>query len=179
MRIMPCRVVCYYKFNVKSGSKKMREGGLGIWNGSIHLLFLLVSKCAGRKKARQERLISKKRNYFIPDQTVKPLSPFGLVQLAVYCIHQWRYGRPICACSFTFLPQRAFSERKTPFISDSHYRCMFLPVSFVKKAHVRSWTRFSIPEVSFCIVVCQRVSEENESWKRPLFWFALSRETGP
>lgn len=30
MRIVPRRVVCYYKFNVKSGSKKMREGGLDI-----------------------------------------------------------------------------------------------------------------------------------------------------
>lgn len=49
MSIVPCRVVCYYKFNVKSGSKKMREGGLGISNGSICLLFLLVSKCAKRK----------------------------------------------------------------------------------------------------------------------------------
>lgn len=29
MRIVPCRVVCYYKFNVKSGWQKMRvvEGG--------------------------------------------------------------------------------------------------------------------------------------------------------
>lgn len=86
MRIVPCRVVCYYKFNVKSGWQKMRvvEGGrLSIWNGSIHLPFLLVSKCVQRKgKARWGKLISKKRNHFIADHTVKHISPLGLVQAA-------------------------------------------------------------------------------------------------
>lgn len=69
MRIVPCRVVCYYKFNVKSGSKKMREGGLSIWNGSIHLPFLLVSKCAQRKgksKARKADLKEEKSFYTRP-----------------------------------------------------------------------------------------------------------------
>lgn len=58
MRMVPRRVVCYYKFNAKSWWKKMREGGFSIWNGSIHLPFLLVSKCAQsrrwRKKQRNE-----------------------------------------------------------------------------------------------------------------------------
>lgn len=60
------------------------EGGrLSIWNGSIHLPFLLVSKCVQRKgKARWGKLISKKRNHFIADHTVKHISPLGLVQAA-------------------------------------------------------------------------------------------------
>lgn len=49
VRSVPRRVACYYKFNVKSGSKKMREGGFSMWNGNIHLPFLLVSKCAQRE----------------------------------------------------------------------------------------------------------------------------------
>lgn len=62
-----------------------RRGGgrLSIWNGSIHLPFLLVSKCVQWKgKARWGKLISKKRNHFIADHTVKHISPLGLVQAA-------------------------------------------------------------------------------------------------
>ena len=33
----------------------MREGCLGIWNGSIHLPFLLVSKCALRTRKSKAR----------------------------------------------------------------------------------------------------------------------------
>ena len=41
-----------------------------------------------KEKARGEKLISKKRNYFIPDHTVKPIKPFGLVQLVIlgFCL---------------------------------------------------------------------------------------------
>lgn len=57
-----------------------RGGG---WNGSIHLPFLLVSKCVQRKgKARWGKLISKRRNHFIADHTGKHISPLGLVQAA-------------------------------------------------------------------------------------------------
>lgn len=54
MRMVPRRVVCYYKFNAKSWWKKMREGGFSIWNGSIHLPFLLVSKCAQSRRRRKK-----------------------------------------------------------------------------------------------------------------------------
>lgn len=37
----------------------------------------------GNEKTWREKLIWKKRNHFIPDHTVKPISPFGLVQLPI------------------------------------------------------------------------------------------------
>lgn len=43
MRIVPCRVVCYYKFNVKSGWQKMRvveEGGGGSASEMEAFIFL-------------------------------------------------------------------------------------------------------------------------------------------
>lgn len=151
MRIVPCRVVCYYKFNVKSWSKKMREGGLGIWNGSIHLPFLLVSKCAQRKRKK-----SKARKADPEEEESFYTRPQGEAYFTLWSgtsgyprllfIHQWRYGRPIlCACGFTFLLPVLFLRGKLYLFLTVIYRCTFLRVSFVMKAHVWSWTRFSIP----------------------------------
>lgn len=87
MRTVPCRVACYYKFNVKSWSEEMREGGLGIRNGSIHLPFSVgqqmrsKGKGGGRKGASGEKLIVKERNHFTAGHVAaKPISPFGLAQ---------------------------------------------------------------------------------------------------
>lgn len=93
-----------------------------------------------RKKAQREKLISKKRNHFIPDHTIKPISPFGLVQVAIlgFCLLQssveiWKTD--LMRLWLRMSAPRTLSLRKTLFIFDSHLQT-FLPVSFVKKAHV-------------------------------------------
>lgn len=188
MRIVPRRVVCYYKFNVKSWSKKMREGGFGIWNGSIHLPFLLVSKCAQRrrekKKTTQWKLSSKGKNHFIPGNTAKnislPVCSWWLCWARLYCIYWWRYERAIlCTHKFTFLLS---SERENSiWFLTVIYRCAF----FFSLHHSR-WKlvcdhgqHFPFLKCLLLLLPCQFVSEENDSWKTPLFGFALSMETGP
>lgn len=76
-----------------------------------------------RKKARREKLISKKGNHFIPDHAVKPISPCGLVQVAIlgYCLlHSsvkiWKSDL-MCLWLHTSAPS-TFSQKKTLFIFD-------------------------------------------------------------
>lgn len=178
MRVVPCRVVCYYNFNVKSWSKKMREGSLGIWNGSIHLPFLLVSKCAQRKRKKQGVESWSWRKGIILYQTTV-ISPFGQVAMVGFSLlHQWRYGRPILwACSFIFLLP-VLSWRKTLFIFDSHLQMHFSLCHLWWKHMCDHGQGFPFLKCLLLLLLCQCVSEENESWMRPLFGFALSLETG-
>lgn len=138
MRIVPCRVVCYYKFNVKSGWQKMRvvEGGGG-WNGSIHLPFLLVSKCVQSKgKARWGKLISKKRNHFIADHTGKHISPLGLVQAAYPKLQVILFiSEGMNVCGFTLLLLVFVKGILIHFKSHSH---LLHPVSLEN-----TWTSFT------------------------------------
>lgn len=108
MRSVPCRVACYYKFNVKSGSKKMREGGCRIWNGSIHLPFFVGQQMCSKEKSKATKADVGRGEIILYRTTLWSLfHPFGwcnwLSKAAVYCIHQWRYSRAIsCVCVFTF-----------------------------------------------------------------------------
>lgn len=185
MRIVPCRVVCYYRFNVKSGSKEMREGGLGIWNGSIHLPFLLVSKCAQRKGKKHSEKSWSRRREIILYQTTRLSLFHPLVWYkwqfwaSVYCNHQWRYGRLIlCAYGFACLLPELFLWGKLYLFLTVIYRLFFL-YHLWRKNMCDHGQGFPLLKCLLPLLPCQCVSEENDSWKRPLFGFALSMETGP
>lgn len=87
----------------------------------------------GGKGASREKLIVKERNHFTADHVaVKPISPFGLVQvvmLSLCLLHSsvkiWKSDhsfRPVASC---FCSQHSFSEGKTLFIFDSHLQMHF------------------------------------------------------
>lgn len=132
MRIVPCRVVCYYKFNVKSGSKKMRERDLGIWNGSIHLPFLLVSKCAQRKGKSKGRKtdFEEEKSFYTRPHIVAYFTLFFLVQVTIlgfFLLLSSVMIRKIVLMRLWFhvSAPRALFERKTLFICDSHLQMHF------------------------------------------------------
>lgn len=193
MRTMPCRVACYYKFNVKSWSEEMREGGLGIWNGSIHLPFSvgqqMRSKGKEKKKgASREKLIVKERNHFTADHVaVKPISPFGLVQVAMLglcLLHSsvkiWKSDHSFRPVALRFCSRRSFSEGKNSiYFWQSFTDALFSVCHLRWKPVCDHGQGFPFLKCLPPLLLCQCVSEENDSWKRPLFRLALSMETGP
>lgn len=159
MRIVPCRVVCYYKFNVKSGSKKMREGGLGIWNGSIHLPFLLVSKCAQRKgksKARKADLEEEKSFYTRTHGEAYFTLWSGTTGdprlLFIAFISEDMEDRSyVPGASHFCLTELFFLEENSIYFRQSFTDALFFLYHLWRK-HTWSRTRFYIPQVSSCIV---------------------------
>lgn len=158
-----------------------RGGRLSIWNGSIHLPFLLVSKCVQWKgKARWGKLISKKRNHFIADHTVKHISPLGLVQAAYPKLLVILFiSEGMNVCGFTLLLLVVFVKGILIHFK-SHFHLLH-PVSLEN-----TWTSFTsfffffpFLKCLLLLLVCQCVSEESYFWKRALFRFALSMETRP
>ena len=186
MRIVPCRVVCYYKFNVKSGSKKMREGGLGIWNGSIHLPFLLVSKCAQRKRKKQgEKSWSRRRGIILYQTTrwslfhplvwYKWLSSASVIAFISEDMEDWSYV-PVASHSCS---QSSFLEENSIYFWQSFTDALLFLYHLWRKHMCDHGQGFPFLKCLLPLLPCQCVSEENDSWKRPLFRSTLSMETGP
>lgn len=192
MRIVPCRVVCYYKFNVKSWSKKMRGGGWGGWSASEMEAFIFpfcwsanVLKEKEKKKRQAEKSWSGGRGIVLYQTTrwslFHPL--VWLKQLswaAVYCIHQWRNGRAIiCGLASDFCSRSSFWEENSIYIWQSFTDTLFSVCQLWWKPVCDHGQGFPFLKCLLLLCLCQCVSEENDSWKRPLFRLALSMETGP
>lgn len=131
-------------------------------------------------KKFKTRLIPQKRNHFMPDSTMKPISPFGLVQPAVLGFCLLHSSVKIWKTDFFKLlltAPRPFLFRKKYFFLTVMYRCS---VPFMKKKHMSDHGQgFLFLKCLLLLLPCQCFSEENNYWKRPLFGFALSMETGP
>lgn len=153
--------------------------------------FLLVSKCAQKERGwgvSRENLIVKERNHFTADHVaVKPISPFGLVQvvmLGLCLLHSsvkiWKSDHSFRPVASRFCSCRSFSEGKTLFIFDSHLQMHFFSVCHLRwKPMCDHGQGFPFLKCLPPLLLCQCVSEENDSWKRPLLQLALSMETGP
>lgn len=155
--------------------------GGGGWNGSIHLPFLLVSKCVQSKgKGRWGKLISKRRNHFIADHTGKHISPLGLVQAAypkLLVILFISEGMNVCGFTLLLLifVKGILIHFKQPFPLASS--CIF--GKHVDEFYEFFFFLFPFLKCRLLLLVCQCVSEESYFWKRALFRFALSMETRP
>lgn len=135
------------------------------------------------KKARREKLIPKKRNHFIPDHKVKPISLFGLVQVAIlgYClfISEDMEDRSYVPVASHFCSQCSFLEENSIYFWQSFTDALFSLCHLWWKHMCDHGQGFPFLKCLLLLLLCQCVSEENDSWKRPLFGFALSMETGP
>lgn len=180
IRIVPCRVVCYYKFNVKSGSKKMREGGFSIWNGSIHLPFLLVSKCAqrrGKSKARKADLEEEKSFYTRPhSEAYSTLWSGSSGYPGLLFIAFISEDVPVAS---QFCSQSSVLEENSIYFWQSFTDALFFLYHLWRKHMCDHGQGFPFLKCLLLLLLCQCVSEENDSWKRLLFGFTLSMETGP
>lgn len=113
MRIVPCRVVCYYKFNVKSGSKKMSEWGPRHPKWKHSSCFSVGQQMCWEDKARQEKL-----REIISNQTTQ-WSLFHLLvwynwpsPASCYCIHQLLWLHISASLSF-FLQKNSIYFRQS------------------------------------------------------------------
>lgn len=135
----------------------------------------------GKEKAGWEKLILKKRNHFIPEHTAKPISPLRLVQLAIQgccLLHSspriWKTDL-ICLWLHFSAPRCCFSR------GILHFRQSMQFSSCIICEEGTCAIMDNVFDSLYLLLLLSRqgVSEENDSWKRLLFRFALSMETGP
>lgn len=121
-----------------------------------------------KEKTWREKLIWKKRNHFIQDHRVKPISPFGLVQLALpgCCLlhSSVKIWKTDLKCPWRRISAPvAFSSGKSLFILDDRVQMQFSSCTIRERR-----TCLIMDKVCHCLCLlllslCQCVSEENDS----------------
>lgn len=112
--------------------------------------------------------------YFTPGLFLVAILSLSLLHLSVkiwksYFMHLWIHISAPSACS----------KRENSIYLTVIYTCAFFLCHSRWKHVCDHGQHFPFLKCRLLLLLCQFVSEENGSWKTPLFGFALSMETGP
>lgn len=115
--------------------------------------------------------------YFSPDLFLVAMLSLSLLRLSVkiwksYLMHPWIHISAPSGCS-----ER---ENSIHFLTVIYTCAFFSSLRHLRWKHMCDHGQhFPFLKCLLLLSLCQFVSEENSSWKTPLFGFALSMETGP